>query len=111
MKDNTIIGFQNFYTKIRDKLTPEERDNYKWLVDSLIWTPYEREMVGEYYGIYNISLIDGMEFKNATFKFNKENECFETEVEIKHPQMFIREVEIRNGVIYCIPDKIVKYIK
>ena len=109
MKNNSIIGFQYLYMHIRDRLTPDERDSYKYFIDSLSWTRYERDMVEDYCGVYEVSLVDSTEFAYR-FRFNSETKCFETRYEIIHPQVKTRTSE--DGVkMYQITDTIVKYIR
>lgn len=105
MKDNTILIAQNLYLEIRDSLTPEQRDTYKHIIDCLTWTPYKRELVYDFCGTYLITLVDGTEFPDTTFRFDSENKYFYTTQNIKHPQV------IFDGEFYTIKDDVVKYIK
>ena len=102
MKDHTIFLAQIFYCEIRDKLSPEQRDRFKGIIDSLTWTIFDSDFGGGFHGIYLITLVDGTTFDS---QFRYEGGKFYTEEKINHPQVFIK------GNKYCIDDSLVKYIK
>jgi len=102
------MGLLNFYYKVSDRLTSQEKEEFKYLIDSIFWIEYEKGMINSL-STYEISLIDGSEFKGVRFRFNEETQCFESDTPIDHPQAIFREnIRIK---IWGVPDTIVKYIK
>lgn len=107
MTENTLILFKLFRHDVRKELSQENLKILDGLIDDLTWTPYKREMVEGYCGIYEIYLVDGKRIKEVKY----EDGDFVSEKEFKHPQVIIWEDKQLNKKYYHIMDKLVKYIK
>jgi hypothetical protein len=69
MKEHTLLLAHNFYYEIRDKLKPEERATFKWILNSLTWTKFDRDFGEGFHGIYSITLVDGTTF-DSQFRYD-----------------------------------------
>lgn len=116
MKEFTMAGIQKLYCDIQSKLSREEKDRFRYLIDCISWSDFkwckDKELIHNG-AKYEISLVDGTYFE-VRFTYSQALRRFQTYDEVDHPQIYLglkKDEFGRDKDIYCISEKIVKYIR